>query len=177
MAAPCFVAYNSASGSSSTSTAAPAALTFQPTGTSARSMLQIKTGTPKIRIIEWGYSFDVVPTALVKVSLVNVGASFSTLSTALAAGDIMQFNDSSGPATQVVTGSTSGSAFATAAGTETSISANTMHLLAFQGEWGQQFKQQFPLGREPEIGGGAAVRIVVTTATTINMSCYIVWEE
>jgi len=177
VSAPCYVAYNSASGSASTTTAAPPALTFQPTGTSARSMLQIKPGTPKIRIVEWGYSFDVVPTALVKVSLVTTDTTLMTMNTALAAGDVMNYNDVSGVASQIVTGSTSGSAFNTGTATETTIAANKMRYLAHRGEWGQSFAQQFPLGREPEVNGGFSLRICVTTATTINMSCYVVWEE
>lgn len=178
MAAPCYIAYNSASGSASTTTSAPLALAAQATGTAVRSMLQIKAGTPKLRVIEWGYSFDVVPTALVKVALVSTGTAFVTMTTALAAGDVMEYNDVTGAATSVVVGSTSGSAFNSAAsGTEASISANVMNYLSYQNEFSQNFKQQFPLGREPEINGGSGLRIVVTTATTINMSCYIVWEE
>lgn len=177
MAAPCYIAYNSASGSLSTTTAAPAALTFQPTGTAARSMLQIKTGTPKIRVIEWGYSFDVVPTAAVKVYLVTTGTTFITMNTALAAGDVMTYNDTTGPASQVVTASTSGSAFNTGTATEVTIATNTMRYIDQHADWGQQWSKQFPLGREPEVNGGTSLRVVVTTATTINLSCWIVWEE
>jgi len=140
-------------------------------------MFQIKPGTPKIRIVEWGYFFDVIPTALVKVSLVTTGTTFMTMNTALAAGDVMPYNDSTGPASQVVTASTSGSAFNTGTATETTISANTMRYLAHRPEWGQSFAQQFPLGREPEVNGGTSLRIVATTATSINMCCYVVWEE
>lgn len=177
MAAPTYIAYNSLSGSASTTTAAPAALTFQPTGTAARSMLQIKTGTPKIRIVEWGYSFDVVPTAIVKVGLVTTGTTFMTMNTALGAGDIMAYNDSTGPATAIVATGTATSAFNTGTATETTISANVMRYLASRGEWNQSFAQQFPLGREPEVNGGTSLRVVVSTATTINMSCYVIWEE
>jgi hypothetical protein len=52
-----------------------------------------------------------------------------------------------------------------------------MKYLASQYEWGSQFKQQFPLGREPEIAGGTSLRIITSTATAVTMLCYIIWEE
>jgi hypothetical protein len=178
VAAPCFIAYNALSGSQGTTTAAPAVLVGQTTGTSLHTMLQIKTGTPKSRIIEWGYAFANAPTAVVNVGLVTTGAVFATLNTALAAGDIMSYNDATGPASQCVTGSTSGSAFYTGTtDTESTISANTTRYLSSQYEWGTQFREQFPLGREPEIAGGTSLRVIASSATAIVMLTWVAWEE
>lgn len=171
MAAPVYQAWNG-----NIANLGSGAMTLQPTGTALRTMLQIKPGTPKIRIIEWGYSFDVVPTAAVKVELITVGANFATMTTALASGDIVQLNDVTGAASQAVTGSTTGSAFSTTSVTENAGSSGH-RLLGYRSEWGQSFVQQFPLGREPEVNGGTSLRIRVTTATTINMACYVIWEE
>jgi len=112
----------------------------------------------------------VVPTAVVKVELVETGTVFATVTT-IGSG-IRTYNDVTGPASQAVTGTSASGFTASAEGTVTST-----RLLAYEHEWNQQFKQQFPLGREPEINGGSSLRIRVTTATTINMSCYLVWEE
>lgn len=180
MAAPCFIAWNSLTGSASTTTHAPAWPVAQPVGVTAatwRTMLQIKPGTPKVRVVEWGYSFDAVPTALVRVGLVTTGTGFATMTTALGAGDVMPYNDSTGPASGVVTGSTTASGFSTAATTEVSISANTTNYLAVNNEFGQSFKQQFPLGREPEVNGGTSLRVLAYSSSAVNMSCYIIWEE
>lgn len=178
MAAPCYIAYNSLSGSQSTTSTAPLTLAGQSTGTSLHTMFQIKTGTPKLRIIEWGYAFANAPTAVVSVSLVTTGSAFATLNTGLAAGDIMSYNDSTGPASQCVTGSASATAFYTGTtDTESSISANTMRYLSSQYEWGTQFREQFPLGREPEVAGGTSLRIMASTATAIVMLTWCAWEE
>lgn len=165
MASPTYIAWNSTVGT--TAFVDPVAVT---TGTALKTMLQIKPGTPKIRIVEWGYSFDVLPTAVVKVSLVEAAAAATV--TTLNAADIVKYNDVTGPASQVALGTTSTGFTATAEGT---LSAS--RVLAYQHEWGQQFKQQFPLGREPEINGAGILRIRVLTATAVNMSCYVVWEE
>jgi hypothetical protein len=173
MAAPCYIAWNAAAGALTSSTAAPPAPALVATGTSVRTMLQIKPGTPKIRIIEWGYSFDVAPTALVKVALIETGTVGATMATGFNAADVIAYNDVTGAASQITKGTTSsGFGIPTAEGTVTAT-----RLLAYRNEWGQSFSQQFPLGREAEINGANFGRIVVTTATTINMSCYCIWEE
>lgn len=173
MAAPCYIAWNAAAGALTSSSAAPPAPTLVATGTSARTMLQIKPGTPKIRIIEWGYSFDVVPTAIVKVALIETGTVNATMATGFNAADVIAYNDVTGAASQVSKATTaSGFGIPTAEG-----SVTASRLLAYRNEWSQSFSQQFPLGREPEINGANFGRIVMTTATTINASVYLVWEE
>jgi hypothetical protein len=162
MAAPTYITWN---GATSALTAATASVA---TGTTIKTMLQIKSGTPKMRIIEWGYSFDTAPSVKVNVELVETGTVFATVTQ----GVVATYNDVTGPASQAVL-STSGTGYtASAEGTVTAT-----RLLAYQEELGSSFKQQFPLGREPEINGGSSLRIRVTTGTTINMTCYIIWEE
>lgn len=166
MSAPLYIAWNSTVGT--TAWVDPVAVA---TGTALKTMLQIKPGTPKIRVVEWGYSFDVVPTAVVKVSLVDTGTVAATVVT-LNAADIVKYNDVTGAASSVTLGTTATGFTATGEGT-----LSSSRVLAYQHEWSPQFKQQFPLGREPEVNGANFLRIRVLTATTINMSCYVVWEE
>lgn len=133
-------------------------------------MLQIKPGASKIRIIEWGYSFTAAPTAAVQVDLIDTG----TVAATVVAGIASPYNDVTGPAS-LATLSTTGTGFTSSGeGTITSV-----RLLAYQTELGTQFKQQFPLGREPEVNGGNIIRIraMPTTATASNMVCYMIWEE
>ncbi|WP_432001226.1 hypothetical protein [Streptomyces sioyaensis] len=165
MGAPLYIAWN---GDTSALTAAPTAVA---TGTSLKTMLQVRPGSnSKIRIVEWGYSFDVTPTAVVKVELITTGTVYATV-TSIGSG-IRLYNDVTGGSSLAQTGTTHTGFTATAEGTVTSS-----RLLAYQHEWSHQFKQQFPLGREPEVAADSSLRIRATTATTINMSCYIVWEE
>lgn len=164
MAAPCFITWN---GPAPTT----AALTAVTTGTAIKTMLQVKPGTPKMRIVEWGYSFTTVPSAAVLVELIETGTVAATV-TAAVSGGVMNYNDVTGPGSQASL-STTGTGY-TASGEGTVTAAR---LLAYQNEWSYQFKQQFPLGREPEINGGNILRIRATTSAAVSMACYIVWEE
>lgn len=149
-------------------TAAPTAVT---TGTSIKTMLQVKP-TTNIAVLEWGYSFDVVPTALVRCELITTGTVAATV-TNFAAGDIIKYDDAGSPASAIATGGGNTSGFTSSAeGTITSTRP-----LAERLEWGQSFSQQFPLDREPGVQANDFLRIRMTTATAINALCYIVFEE
>ncbi len=153
--------------------AATAALTAFPTavttGTSLKTMLQIKP-TTNISVVEWGYSFDVIPTALVKVELVTTGTVFATV-TATAANDVRQYDDF--VATTALSLGTSATGYtSTAEGTVTAS-----RLLAARQEWGQSYEKQFPLDREPAVIANDSLRIRMTTATAINALVYVIIEE
>lgn len=169
MAAPCFIAWNSAEPSTGTLTAQAAIAT----GNAVSSVLQIKAGTGKIRVIEWGYSFTTLPTAAVAAELIS-STTGMTMSLALGTSDVMAYNDVTGPGTQVVTGSPAGSGYATGGLTE---AAAGVRVLASQQELSSQFKQQFPLGREPEVNGGTFLRIRFKSASALSVSAYLIWEE
>jgi hypothetical protein len=151
-----------------------AALTAAPvmvaTGTTLKTMLQVKP-TTNIAIIEWGYSFDVVPTAVVKVELLTTGTINATV-VAFAAGDVAKYDDAGEPVSAINL-ATSGSGYTASA--EGTITAT--RLLGYQSSWAQQYEKQFPLDREPNCIANDILRIRMTTATTINASCYIVFEE
>jgi hypothetical protein len=153
----------------------------QPTGTAIRTMLQLAPASGyAMTVIEWGCSFDGSAAATPgEVELVDTLTVFGTLTTALAVGDIMPYGDlanTSGSSGVPLNLSTSTTAFASASGTEGSVAASCtyydLQLIAPTG----QYVKQFPLGREPVVPGGHALRVRVTFGTTVNMYCYVVVE-
>lgn len=165
MAAPCFITWNAV-----TPTTGIQGVGVSTGVTTLVAMLQIKVGTPKLRVIEWGYSFSTVPTSAVTVDLVT--SSTGLTMTQLAAADVLAYNDVTGPATQVAVGSTTNSGF----GAVGESASATIRTIAKQYELGTQFKQQFPLGREPEVNGGQFLRIRMA-GVILTASCYAIWEE
>lgn len=167
MGAPCYITWN----------AVTTALTAPLTGTASsatagtvKTILQLKPGTPKIRIVEWGYAFTTAPATPVEMELIETGTIFATVTQ----GSITNYNDVTGPASQAVLGAAATGFNATAEGTITAT-----RLLAATLDLATVFKQQFPLGREPEVNGGNCLRVRATptgaAATTIKT--YIIWEE
>lgn len=169
------------SNTTATTTAAPVS---QPTGTAIRTMLQIALSStyPIAKIVEWGCSFDGSAAATPgKVELVETGTVFATVSTASAVGDIVLLN---GPYNNANTSGSSGvpfnlgtalTGFATASGTEGSITATREFDTQLVAPTNQYLKQ-WPLGREPEIKPGNALRIRMTFGTTVNAYCYVIIE-
>ena len=164
-----------------TTTAAPVK---QPTGTAIRTMLQVALSStyPSARVVEWGCSFDGSSAATPgQVELVETGAIFATMSTASAAADIIPWNDPNATANTAGSSgvpfnlSTATTGFATAAVTEGTITA-TRSFDAQLISPTNQYVKQFPLGREPEIKAGNALRIRMTFGTTINAYCYVIIE-
>lgn len=171
MAAPVFIAWNAATGAL---TGPPTAVATAAVSGTVKTMLQIVPGTAqKIRILEWGYSFDVAPTANVRMELVETGSVAATVTAHVAAG-ITAYNDASGGTSGVQLGTSLTGYTATAEGTITAS-----RLLAHQYENGLYFKQQFPLGREPEVGIGKVLRVraTPTSGSAVNVLTYVVWEE
>lgn len=170
MAAPCYIVWN----------ADTSALTGPYTGTATsatsgtvKTILQLRMGTAvKGRIVEWGYGFDSTPAAPVRVELITTGTIYATVTT-IGSG-IRMLNDFTGSASQAQAGTTHTGFNASGEGTITST-----RLFAYRYDTGQWFQQQFPLGREPEVGADNAVRIRMTptTSVAVNAVCYIVWEE
>jgi hypothetical protein len=166
MAAPCFITWN---GLSNALTAPLAGVATNAT-TTVKTMLQVKAGTSKIRVIEWGYRFLAAPTAPVHMELLETGTVFATVTT----GNILAYNDSTGPASLCTTGTAATGFTATAEGTITAT-----RLFADTLDVGTYFSQQFPLGREPEINAASCLRIraTPTTAAATTVICYVCWEE
>jgi hypothetical protein len=169
MAAPCFIAWNALVTDLTSPMAGAASSAVSGT---VKTMLQVKTGTPKIRVVEWGYIFTTTPTSPVQMELVETGTIFATVTQ----GSIpSNYNDVTGVATQTAAPGTASTGFtATAEGSivATRLLAQTLDVATY-------FKQQFPLGREPEVNAASSLRIraTPTTASATTILCYVIWEE
>jgi hypothetical protein len=144
------------------------------TGTSIKTLLQLKPFNV-CKIVEWGISFDGYTAALpVAVELIDTGTVFGTV-TASADADIMKLDGAEGAVASVAgltlgTGATGYTG--SAEGTITATKVFDSGLIAPS----VQFVKQFPLGREPKLIIGNAVRIRVKAAATVNALCYIILE-
>jgi len=169
MAAPLFICWNGLSNAltgTTILTAVASAATVTP-----KTMLQVKTGAGKIRIVEWGYIFVATPTAPVTMELIETAAIAATVTT----GNVLNYNDVTGIASQTAAPGVASTGFtATAEGTVVAT-----RLLAETYDTATYFKQQFPLGREPEVNGASILRIRATpsTAAAVTLVCYVIWEE
>jgi hypothetical protein len=151
------------------------------TGTVIKTLLQIKPATNSpLLVVEWGISFDGFAAAAPgDVELVETGTVFATV-TAFAAADVMPHNDPNAPAnTAGGTGiplnlGTAASGYtASAEGTVTA----TRLLDGGQMPPTAHYVKQFPLGREPKILPGRALRVRVTFAAAVNALTYVVFED
>jgi hypothetical protein len=137
-------------------------------------MLQLGGSSKKFRIIEWGYNFTTAPTGIVTAELLETGAIPATVT----AGAILNYSDQTGPISQqTVTTTTTG--YVTTGTTAAEGTIVAMRLLGMNCDTAMYFKQQFPLGREPEIGGGNICRLRFTS-TVVSLPlivCYAIWEE
>lgn len=149
-------------------TAAPTPVT---TGTAIKTMLQIKPSLGALSIIQWGFKFDVVPTAVVKTELLVTGAIAATVTAHVAAG-VQMFDDGSNPAGDVTLGTAATGYTASAEGTI--VASRTFDE---RWAWEQAYDIQFPLEREPQVLPTEYLRIRMTTATAINALCYVIFEE
>lgn len=154
-------------------TAAPVKVT---TGTSIKTMLQVKLGTQsKGKVVEWGISFDGSAAATpIACELVETGTIFGTV-TAFVANDIVKFGDPNAvdPTTSNFILTTTGSGFTcTSEGSIVASRTFDAQLVAPT----NQYIHQFPLGREPVINVSTALRVRVTAGTAVNAYCYVVIE-
>ena len=172
MAAPCYIFWN-ADTSALTGTTVMAGTASSAVSGTPKTILQLKTGSGKVRIVEWGYIFTTTPTAPVTMELIETGTIAATVTTG--GSGVRLYNDVTGPASQTAAAGTSSTGFnASAEGTITAT-----RLLAQTYDTATWFKQQFPLGREPEINSASILRIRATpnTAAATTVLCYIIWEE
>jgi hypothetical protein len=152
-------------------TAAQVAVT---TGTAIKTLLQLKPFNV-MKIVEWGISFDGYTAATpIKVELLDTGTVFGTV-TASADVDIVKLDSVENAAASVagLTLSTTGTGYTcTSEGSITATREFDVQLVAPT----NQYIKQFPLGREPKLIIGNAVRIRVTAGTAVNAYCYITVE-
>jgi hypothetical protein len=156
-------------------TAAAAVVT---TGTVIKTMLQVKSTTSPLKVVEWGYSFSGSSAASPgNVELIETDVAATV--TASVANDICRFDAAalliSDPTTNIISVGTSATGYtATAEGSITSVrNLDAPNLSAPT----TQFIKQFPLGREPILQINKFLRVRVTFAAAINMYCYVIVES
>lgn len=153
-------------------TAAPTAVA---TTTSIKTMLQVKNFN-LMKVVEWGISFDGSAAATPgRVELLTTGTVFATV-TASADADIARLESPGESAAASVSGLTLGtSATGYTSAAEGSITATKPLDIQMIAPTNQYYKQ-FPLGREPRVAIGDALRIRVHFGTSVGCLCYIVVE-
>ena len=153
-------------------TAAPTAVT---TGTSIKTMLQVHAASTRpIKVVKWGISTTSTPTAAITCELIHTGTVAATVTAHVASG-VQPYDRTSGtPASSVQLG-TSNTGFTSTA--EGSITATRYGDLQVIPAGVSQMTWEWSLGREFEIPPSGIGRIRVTTATAVNMLCYLIWDE
>ncbi len=165
-----FLVFNGATNT----TAAPVKVA---TGTSIKTMLQVKPANVPGRIVEWGCSFDGSAAATPgQVELIDTNTVAATV-TASATADVTQYD---AEAMQANINSTFFTFSTITTGYTATIEGSVAASRNLAGPQmiapTNQFIEQFPLGYRPYIVVANYVRIRVTFGTTINMYCYVIVE-
>lgn len=176
MPAPCYTAWNQATGALTTFAA------FQSSGTSttqARTMFQLApASTTALRPVEWGYLFSAAEQAApATIELIDTGAVGASSLTAHVAAGIHKVNVPSGAASTVQLGTAlTGYAAGSAPGEGTITATRLIDMRQENGIWAQK---QYPLGREWEIQPSNFLRVRLTpgSTTAVSFLCYVMWEE
>lgn len=155
-------------------TASQAAVT---TGTSIKTLLQVKPGTTRVlKIKEWGISFDGFAAAapgIIELCVTDVAA---TVVAHVAAGlhkfDSAALSGGDPTTTIFAVGTTSTGYTASGEGTVGTVRQMDVQHIAPT----NQFVKQFPLGLEPIIQPSEFCRIRVKFGAAINAICYLLIE-
>jgi hypothetical protein len=150
-----------------------AALVTVTTGTAIKTLLQIATAsTDKLRIVEWGISFDGSALATpIKCELIQTNVA-ATVTAHVAAG-VQPYNDSGMPASSVSLGASATGYTASAEGSTTVSRYADLQYVSPTG----QYVKQWPLGREFEVPVSSFLRVRVTAGAAVNAYTYVIWEE
>jgi hypothetical protein len=147
------------------------------TGTSIKTMLQLKAGAGKgLRITGWGYSIDTEQAAAGTIELVKTDVAATV--TAFAAGDVTALSTPSaasslslGVAASGYTGSAEGSITATDMFDAVRLPVSTtaaQHMT---------YAKSFTKDELPYLPAGGILRVRATLGTSAGMICWISWIE
>lgn len=146
------------------------------TGTSAKTMLQIQNpSTQGLQVVAFGCEFATVLTAPVTVELIDTGSIAATVTAHVAAGVQPYGEGAFNTAVSGVTLGTSATGYtASAEGTITSVRTGKEKIVptgASEWEW------EWSFGREFIVPASHNLRIRMTTGTTVNAFCWVLWSE
>lgn len=145
------------------------------TGTSIKTMLQLKPGTTQtLRIVEWGIAFDGSAAAAgIAVELIETDVAATV--TASAAADITKCDGDAllagDPTTNVIAVGTTSTGY-TSSGEGSITAIRNLDTPLFLQPTGA-FIKQFPLGDEPVIQPSKFARIRVHAGAAVNCYCYM----
>lgn len=144
------------------------------TGTAIKTLLQLKPFNV-MKVVEWGVSFDgAAGAAGIQCELLDTGTIFATV-TASVDADIAKYQGAEA-AVASVAGLTLGTA---ATGYTASAEGTIVTTKIFDSQFVQPssgYLKQFPLGTEPRLIIGNAVRIRVKAAAAVNALAYMILE-
>lgn len=156
----------------SAAAAAPVKVT---TGTSIKTLLQLKGANSGLTVVEWGISFDGSAAATpIEVELCDTATIAATV-TAFVANDITAYSgiaDSGITTGGLTVGTTSSGYTASAEGTVAApVRSGDLQLIAPS----NQYVKQFPLGQGFYVPQANYLRIRVTAAAAVNAYCYVIY--
>lgn len=143
------------------------------TGTSTKTMLQIATpSTREIQLISWGFTLNAPPNGTIELLQGNVAA---TVTAHVAAG--IQPLDPNAPPSLMTLGTGATGYTATVEGTITA--SRTFDQLIYTSTGDSQFKYawQWMPDERPIVAVSSFLRVRVTMGSSVNMSCWVCWDE
>lgn len=146
------------------------------TGTSIKTMLQVATpSTRQIQLISWGYSLNTNSAGGGIVELLQTDVA-ATVTAHVASG--VQPLDPNAPAS-LMTLSASGTGYtASAEGTTTASRVfDVVDLTADNAAPSMRYGYQWMPDERPIVAVSRFLRVRVTTGNSVNMHCWVVWDE
>jgi hypothetical protein len=148
-----------------------AALPAVATGTAIKTMLQLSTpSTRQMKIISWGFSLDALQQGVVELIQTDVAA---TVTAHLASG-VMPL-DPNAPPSLLTLGVNNTGFTASAEGVPTAV--RLFDTWTTGPSASAFYTYQFVPDERPTVAVSKFVRIRATFGTTVNMRCWVCWDE
>ncbi len=142
------------------------------TGTAIKTMLQIATpASRQIQLISWGFSLSAAQSGVIELLQTDVAA---TVTAHVAAG--VQPLDPNAPASLMTLGTAATGYTATAEGSITLTRQFDAEIIGAT-DSPLRYSYQWMPDERPIVNVSKFCRIRATMGTTVNMSCWIVWDE
>jgi hypothetical protein len=147
------------------------------TGTSIKTMLQIATpSTRQMQLISWGYTLSAPPgsgTGLIELIQTDVAATVTAHS---ASG--VQPLDPNAPASLMTLGTSATGFTATVEGSTTAVRTfDADQVSATAGAQSMNYDYQFMPDERPIMAVSKFLRVRATFAASVNLLCWVVWDE
>jgi hypothetical protein len=143
------------------------------TGTAIKTMLQLATPSSRqIQLISWGYSIDALQSGVVELLQTDVAA---TVTAHVASG--VQSLDPNAPASLLTLGTSATGYTASAEGTVTATRTFDVQQVASASPDNLAYSYQWMPDERPIVAVSKFLRVRATFGTSVNLRCWIVWDE